>query len=63
MPPLICQVRGATVLTIYMTDKPSKLSLANTNLHIHFICTQDKIHSLKRSEIFFYPERDKALPE
>lgn len=42
MPPLLQQVRGATVLTIYMTDTPSNLPVAYTNLHIHFICTQDK---------------------
>lgn len=39
MPPLLQQVRGATVLTICMTDTPSNLPVAYTNLRIHFICT------------------------
>lgn len=64
MPPLLQQVRGATVLTIYMTDTPSNLPVAYTNFHIHFICTHENTsHRLKRSEIFFHPEREKALPQ
>lgn len=65
MPPLLQQVRGATVLTIYMTDTPSNLPVPYTNLHIHFILytRQSTSHRLKRSEIFFHPEREKALPE
>lgn len=63
MPPLLQQVRGATVLTIYMTDTPSNLPVAYTNLHIHLYTQQNASYRPKRSEIFFHPEREKALPE
>lgn len=61
MPPLLQQARGATVLTIYMTDTPSSSPVAYTNLHI--LTQQNASHRPKRSEIFFHPEREKALPE
>lgn len=61
MPPFVQQVRGVTMLTIYMTGTLSNLSVAKHNLHIHSSVYKTKTHRLKRSDIFFYPERDKAL--
>lgn len=65
MPPLLQQARGATVLTIYMTDTHLPIYLLHTqtctyNSSVHMTKTS---HRLKRSEIFFHPEREKALPE
>ena len=62
MPPLLQQVRGATVLTIYMTDTPSNLPVAYTNLHIHFICTQDKYITQAEEEWDFLSSREGESP-
>lgn len=63
MPPLLQQVRGATVLTIYMTDTPSNLPVAYTNMQTTSV--HDKMHhrGWRGVRVFFHPEREKSLPE